>query len=195
MKLTGIILSGGKSSRIGQEKGASILNGKPLIEYPVSVLSQICEHIIISANTGDYDYLGNPVITDEVTGVGPIGGIYSCLKASNTDDNIILSCDMPLIPSILLQYIFSEKVGYDAVVPIFNKFPEPLCAYYNKSIVNELAKSIQDQNYKLQEFFKRINVKFLKIDSSLHFYNDNLFTNINSQEDLIKVESLLSERK
>lgn len=195
LNLTGIILSGGKSSRMGYEKGTTLLNGKPLIEYALNILLHVCETVIIGANTNDYDYLGCPVIKDEIHGIGPIGGIYSCLKASNTADNIVLSCDMPLIPAILTQYIFSEKVGYDAVIPVFNQFSEPLCAYYNKSIVDKLEKSIHDQNYKLQEFFQNIKSKYLKIDSSLHFYNDNLFTNINSREDLIKIESLLSERK
>lgn len=179
---------------MGREKGTSLLNGKPLIEYAVNILSQICERVIISANTSDYDYLGYSVIKDEIQGIGPIGGIYSCLKASNTGDNIVLSCDMPLIPAILIQYVFSEKAGHDAVIPTFNEFPEPLCAYYSKPIVGELEKSIDEKNYKLQEFFNRINTKFLKIDSSLHFYNENLFANINSQEDLMRIESLLFNR-
>jgi molybdopterin-guanine dinucleotide biosynthesis protein A len=195
LKLTGIILSGGKSTRMGQEKGRTLLNGQPLIEYAVKVLSQICDDIMISSNSNKYDYLGHQVIKDEISGIGPMGGIYSCLKASTTADNIILSCDMPLVPSILLQYIFSEKVGYDAVIPVINNYPEPLCAYYNKSVVDELEKSIQDENYKLQEFFKRINVKYLEMNSSFHFFHENLFANINSQEDLIRIESLLSERK
>jgi len=180
---------------MGHEKGTTLLNGKPLIEYALNILSPICESVIVGANTNDYDYLGCPVIKDEIQGIGPIGGIYSCLKASNTADNIVLSCDMPLIPAILLQYVFSEKVGYDAVIPIFNQFSEPLCAYYNKSIVDELENSIQDKNYKLQEFFQNIKSKYLKIDSSLHFYNDDLFTNINSREDLMRIESLLSNKK
>ncbi len=194
MELTGIILSGGKSSRMGHEKGTTLLNGKPLIEYAVNILSQICERVIISANTSGYDYLGCSVIEDEIQGIGPIGGIYSCLKASNTGDNIVLSCDMPFIPAILIQYVFSEKAGHDAVIPTFNNFHEPLCAYYSKSIVGELEKSIHKKNYKLQELFNRINTKFLRIDSSLHFYNENLFANINSQEDLMRIEPLLFNR-
>jgi len=56
-KLTGIILSGGKSSRMGYEKGLIFFNGKPMIEYSVSVLSQFCDEILICANNPCYNYL------------------------------------------------------------------------------------------------------------------------------------------
>jgi len=192
VKLTGIILSGGKSSRMGLEKGTSLLMEKPLVEYSVDTLSQICENIIISANTSDYDYLGYPVVKDEVKDVGPIGGIYTCLKSSQTEDNIVLSCDMPLIPNILIQYIYSEKALYDAVIPVFKGFSEPMCAYYNKSITEDLLKAIHDKNYKIQDVVKEFNTKFLDIDSNFPFYQDNLFANINSPNDLKEVELLLS---
>lgn len=195
MKLTGIILSGGKSSRMGREKGTSLLMGKPLIDYAVDVLSQICEHIIIGANTNDYNYLGYPVAKDEVEDVGPIGGIYSCLKSSQTEDNLVLSCDMPLVPVILMQYIYSEKGLFDAVIPVFKGFQEPLCAYYNKSVTAEMQRSIENRKYKIQDVAGRFNTKLLTIDSSFPFYQDNLFTNINSPEDLKKVELLLSGEK
>lgn len=169
--------------------------GKPLIEYAVDTLSQICENILIGANTSDYDYLGYPVVNDEILDIGPIGGIYTCLKSSQTEDNIVLSCDMPLIPVILIQYIYSEKALYDAVIPVFKGFPEPMCAYYNKSVTEGLLKSINDQNFKIQEVVKGFNVKFLDIDAHFPFYRDNLFANINTPNDLKKVELLLSGRK
>jgi len=177
---------------MGLEKGTSLLMEKPLVEYSVDTLSQICENIIISANTSDYDYLGYPVVKDEVKDVGPIGGIYTCLKSSQTEDNIVLSCDMPLIPNILIQYIYSEKALYDAVIPVFKGFSEPMCAYYNKSITEDLLKAIHDKNYKIQDVVKEFNTKFLDIDSNFPFYQDNLFANINSPNDLKEVELLLS---
>jgi molybdopterin-guanine dinucleotide biosynthesis protein A len=192
-KLTGIVLSGGKSSRMGKDKGFCELNKKPLIAYSIDVLSSVCSQIIIGANTNDYNYLGYPVIHDKIKDIGPIGGIYSCLKSSKTSDNIILSCDMPLIPVALIEYILSKKADYDIVIPISNSFPEPLCAYYNKSITPNLFESISAKKYKIQDVVKGFKTNFLQIDSGLSFYHDNLFANINSQQDLMEIENHLSK--
>ena len=177
---------------MGKDKGFCELNKKPLIAYSIEVLSSVCSQIIIGANTNDYDYLGYPVIQDEIMDIGPIGGIYSCLKSSNTSDNVILSCDMPLIQVALVEYILSKKVDYDIVIPIFNGFPEPLCAYYNKSITSDLFESISAKKYKIQDVVKRFKTNFLQINSGLSFYHEHLFANINSQQDLMKIENYLS---
>lgn len=191
-KLTGIVLSGGKSSRMGKDKGFCELNKKPLIAYSIEVLSSVCSQIIIGANTNDYDYLGYPVIQDEIMDIGPIGGIYSCLKSSKTSDNVILSCDMPLVPIALIEFILSKKTGFDVVIPIFSNFPEPLCAYYNKSITSDLFEAISAKKYKIQDVVKRFKTNFLQIDSGLAFYHEHLFANINTQQDLMEIENYLS---
>ncbi len=190
--ITGIVLSGGKGSRIGKDKGFCELNKKSLVAYSIDVLSPVCSQIIIGANTNDYNRLGYPVIHDEIKDIGPIGGIYSCLKLSKTSDNFILACDMPLIPVALIEYILSKKVDYDIVIPVFNSFPEPLCAYYNKSITSNLFESISAKKYKIQDVVKRFKTNFLQIDADLSFYQKNLFANINSQQDIMELENYLS---
>lgn len=177
---------------MGKDKGFCDLKSKPLISYSIDVLTLICSQIIIGANKNEYNHLGYPVINDEIKNIGPLGGIYSCLKSSKTDDNIILSCDMPLITAELIEYILSVKSGYEVVVPVFQNFPEPLCAYYNKAIVPDLLKAIESKKYKIQDVVKKLKTKFLKIDSRLSFYHDNLFANINSPQDLLEIQNHLS---
>ena len=193
--ITGIILSGGKSSRMGREKGLSVLKNKPLIEYSVQVLKQVCDKIIISTNTGHYNYLRFPVIKDEITSIGPIGGLYSCLKASETEDNFVLSCDMPLISVELINYIIQNKKNYQAVIPIFGKYAEPLCAYYRKDAESILNNFIERKDYKIQNVIKKLKYKFLKIDNSLEFYHQKLFANVNTHDDLVEIEEFLNTQK
>lgn len=192
--LTGIILSGGKSSRMGKDKGFCELENKPLVAYSIDILAPISSQIIIGANDDIYNNLGFGVIKDEIKNIGPIGGIYSCLKSSQTADNIIISCDMPLIPSELIEYILSAKAGYDVVIPIFRGFPEPLCAYYNKSIVPNLLVTIETKNYKLQDVLRNFKTNFLQINAQLSFYHENLFANINSPQDLQEIKNHLSNK-
>ena len=192
-QLTGIILSGGKSSRMGKDKGFVELNNKPLISYSIKVLSPICNQIIIGANSDNYKHFGYPVIGDEIKDIGPIGGIYSCLRSSKTNNNFILSCDMPLISAELIKYILSQREGFDVVIPVFKNFREPLCAYYHKSIITGLFNAIETNRYKIQDIIKSFRTKFLPITKDLPFYQENLFDNMNSQPDLLKIENHLSK--
>ncbi len=178
---------------MGKDKGFVELNNKPLISYSIEVLSPICNQIIIGANSDNYKYFGYPVIGDEIKNIGPIGGIYSCLRSSRTNDNFILSCDMPLISVELIKYILSERGGFDVVIPVFKNFREPLCAYYHKSIITGLFNAIETNRYKIQDVIKNFKTKFLPITEDLPFYQENLFANMNSEQDLLKIENYLSK--
>jgi len=189
-EITGIVLAGGKSSRMGKEKGLCTMNKKPLIEYAVEVLLEVCDEVIISANGNSYDYLGLPVVKDEVTGVGPIGGISSAIHFSSTEDNFVLSCDMPFITAKLVRYIISHKLEHQAVVPVNNGFPEPLCAYYGKDAASLFDKSIENGIYKLQRVFENMDVRFINIDRENGFDGRLLFSNINTEAELKRLEGL-----
>lgn len=187
-KITGIILSGGKSSRMGKEKGLCTLNGKPLIEYAVEVLLEVCDEVIISANSDEYEYLGLPMVQDVVIGVGPVGGLISALQFSKTEDNFVLSCDMPFVSKELVRYILSEKEEYQAVMPVNNGFVEPLCAYYRKDVAKIFAIAIDQGIYKIQRIIREADVNFINIDTRKGFDSKLLFSNINTVEELKRFE-------
>lgn len=183
-KITGIILAGGKSSRMGMDKGFCSLKGKPMVQYAIEVLEQLCDSIIISSNNMDYELFDLPVIPDIIKNIGPMGGIYSGLNQSETQHNFFISCDMPMVSLELVQYIISSKEGFDAVIPTWNNYPEPMCAYYNKNILESLSTLIQNRDYKLQNILQNVNHRTLEITSKLAFYNDQLFANVNCGVDL-----------
>ena len=175
---------------MGKEKGLCTLRGKPLIEYAVELLLEVCDDVIISANNNSYDYLGLPVIKDSVKGVGPIGGLSSAINYSETVDNFVLSCDMPFVSVELIKYILSQKTGHQAVVPVNNGFPEPLCAYYRKDIATVFDRSIENGIYKIQRAIKAIDVAYIGINQKNGFDNRLLFSNINTEKELKRLEGL-----
>lgn len=189
--ITGIVLSGGQSSRMNQEKGLCLLNGKPMIEHIVDALSPICNDILISTNNDKYDYLGYPLVKDKFDKIGPINGIYSGLIASKTKDNLILSCDIPMISTDLILYIYDMRNGFDVAIPRINDFYEPLCAYYNRGILKQIETAINSQSYKLIRLIKSLKYVEVDINSKLEFYHPGLFENINSPADLKRVENKL----
>jgi len=193
-KTTGIILSGGKSSRMDSDKGLLMLQGKPLIQYSIEVLKGLCDEIIICANKQGYDTFGFPVIKDVYPDLGPIGGIYTGLLNSGSESNFVLSCDMPFISSQTLIYLLSKKNKNLVSIPIHGKnMIEPLCALYSKTILPQLTKQIQNQDLKLMNLLKTVDVNWVKMDSGLEFYHPDLFFNINDQDSLKIAKSIMRQ--
>ena len=101
--ITGIILAGGKSSRMGQDKGFLKLKGKTFMSYIIRALKPVVSDIIIVSNNSDYDAFKLKRVEDVMEDSGPLAGLYSGLLNSETENNIVLSCDVPLINTAVLN--------------------------------------------------------------------------------------------
>ncbi|MEA1896496.1 MAG: molybdenum cofactor guanylyltransferase [Bacteroidota bacterium] len=191
-KTTGIILSGGKSSRMGSDKGLLVFHGKPLIQYAIDVLKELCDEIIICANNPAYDIFGFPVIKDVYPDLGPIGGIYTGLLNSGTESNFVLSCDMPFINPQTIIHLLSKREKTLASIPIHSKnMIEPLCALYSKTILPQLTKQIRNKDLKLMNLLKTVDINWVKMDSGFEFYHPDLFFNVNDQDSLKIAETIM----
>lgn len=190
--ITGIILAGGKSRRMGMEKGLIELNGKQLIQFAIEVLEPICETILISTNSHFYDFLPYKKIADEFPNSGPMGGIYSCLRASKTNQNLVLSCDMPFIKSQLLENLIENSDGFDIVVPWHGEQRfEPMCAFYHKNVEPTFRDLILQKNYKIPDTFEQVRTNKYLISKDLPYYSTDLFYNVNSKEQLSELQGKL----
>ncbi len=192
-EITGIILAGGRSSRLGKDKGLCSFKGKSLVSYAIEILEPLCGSMVISANhfPEKYAEFGLPVIPDEIKNIGPMGGIHACLKTSKTQHNLILSCDTPFVNTNVFRYLLEEVKNFQVVCPAHETFlVEPLSAYYNTNILSDLEKAIREKDYKMMHFFKRIRFKSVNIDKQLPFFNDYLFLNLNTPDDLSNAEEI-----
>jgi molybdopterin-guanine dinucleotide biosynthesis protein A len=186
-KITGIVLAGGNSRRFGSDKGLHPFKGRPLVKYSVEVLKPLCGKILVSANNNidRYKEMGYEVVQDSVKGIGPLGGILSCLKYSETQHNLVLSCDMPFMNSSVFELLVNSIENFQAVVPVHETFLfEPLSAYYNTNVLGDLQKSIGAGDYKVMNFLKKVRFKPVLFDKKISWYSDNVFTNINRLADL-----------
>jgi molybdopterin-guanine dinucleotide biosynthesis protein A len=184
-EITGIVLAGGKSSRMGTDKSLLLWNDKTLIEHAIDLLKPLCSKVIISSNKKIYNFTGCEIWSDELPQQAPMIGIYSCLKRSKTSINIILSCDMPFLGADLLQHLIGSAGNLPILVPIHDDgLIEPLCGVYRKSIIPHLEIYIQKNNLSLNKFIQEYVSQFLKIGKELSFYRSNMFANINTPDDL-----------
>jgi molybdopterin-guanine dinucleotide biosynthesis protein A len=190
-KVTGIVLAGGLSSRMGSDKSLMKLNGKSLIEYSIEALLPICSKVVISSNNLIYNFTGCEVWPDELFDGAPIIGIYSCLKRSETDLNIILSCDMPLMSTSMLRYLLEKSADYTITVPIHeNGQIEPLCGIYKKTSLEILKEFIDSRNYRLNECIRAASHQLIPVDSQIPCCSPNVFINVNTLADF---NNLLSD--
>jgi len=180
---TGIVLCGGKSSRMGTNKGALKLGNQTLVEIAISTIKPFCKDILISSNSDDFKFLPYPFINDVYTDIGPISGIYSTLLHSSTEHNLIINCDTPFLDQKLFDYIIQNSKDYDIVLPSHNGFIQSLTGYFNKSVLKFISDEINLEHYKPIQIFKSLNLNQLEINKSLSFYHNYMFLNINTMED------------
>jgi molybdenum cofactor guanylyltransferase len=176
--ITGIVMAGGRSSRMGTDKSLMLLRGKSLVQYAIDAIKPLCAQVVISANKNAYDFTGCEVWPDIYPIQAPMIGLYSCLKRSTTDVNIVVSCDMPLLQTSLFEHLLSELGSNDIVVPEHDNHMEPLCGIYRSSVASSLKAFIEAQNYKLHEFISASSHLSLSINPS-HF-SPYIFMNVNT---------------
>jgi molybdopterin-guanine dinucleotide biosynthesis protein A len=185
MEATGIILAGGKSSRMGQDKGLLLLNDKPLVKYVIEALSPIVQNIIIISNNEAYKKFGFPVYSDIVKKKGPAGGIYTALIHSSAEKNIILSCDTPFVSSELLSFLLLKSKVFDVTVAEFNNKIHPLIGVYSQCVLPSYKINLDKNHLKLMLINQSLNTNIVKVDEK--FNNPKLFYNINTPKDLKQV--------
>ena len=182
--ITGVILAGGNSSRMGTDKGILNLNGKKIVQYVIEALEPVVDDIIIIANNEHYSDLGFPVYKDAIKDCGPLGGIYTALLKISNPKAIILSCDIPFVSSVFLSDIIRQSEGYDTAVPVHDGKFEPLCSVYSKNCINAFKTALDKKIFKLTDAIALVNAKKIVLPSTKEIESN--FINLNSQEDLNK---------
>ena len=186
MEVSGIILAGGRSSRMGRDKTLLLFNNETLIERIVKELKGVVDDIIIaSGRTVKYNIDGIPEVCDAFAGAGPMGGLHAGLMAAKHHYAFVISCDMPFFEGRMVKFLVDRCNSYAAVVPFINGKFEPLCAVYSKECLEPIEKCLLANERKVLQFYPQ--VKLLKIsESDLGFGEDleKIFYNLNTPQDL-----------
>jgi molybdopterin-guanine dinucleotide biosynthesis protein A len=122
-RVSGIILAGGASQRMGRDKALIDFGGAPLIARVIERVQPLCAEVMIVANERDaYAPFGVPVIGDVYPGKGSLGGIFSGLQAARESHALAVACDMPFLNAALLRYLIALAPSFDVVIP---RAPDP----------------------------------------------------------------------
>lgn len=175
MQATAIILAGGDSARMGQDKNMLLIKGRPMIKHIVNQLRPHFNQILISADDiSKYSFLGVEIIPDKVPGHGPLGGIASALKASANEINFVVACDIPRVDTALMKTLLREGRDFDAVVPRISPSKyEPLFAVYKKDALSALEAALLSGNNRIIDALGPCRVKYIDLTDTQQLKNLN----------------------
>jgi molybdopterin-guanine dinucleotide biosynthesis protein A len=204
LQRSGIVLAGGFSSRFGQDKGLTLLAGKPLIKHVLNSLENVAEEIIVvvssKAQIKKYEKLVSSsckVLVESADLHGPIAGAMTGFEAASGECSLLLPCDTPFVSPDVLSLLAELCINRNAAIPRWpNCYVEPLqAAYRNKPAAEAAAKALCTGETKMQAMVNKLNgVRYVstlvieELDSGL-----KTFFNVNTPLDLRKAETMLSQ--
>lgn len=147
-KLNGVVLAGGKSQRMGQDKGAMQWHGLPQRDYVAGLLKPFCSELFISCREeqqfADSSY---PLLVDTVTGIGPVGAILSAFQKDPSAAWLVVACDLPLLDEKTLDYLVGNR-DKNAIATTFESphdgLPEPLITIWEPAAYPVLRAALEE---------------------------------------------------
>jgi molybdopterin-guanine dinucleotide biosynthesis protein A len=208
--VTGIILAGGRSARMGREKAWVDLAGRPLVRWVLDALREVTdEQVVVAREPGELAALGIPVIIDQFGRRGPLTGIHAGLKAVSTDLNLVVACDLPLVRPGLLAFLARAVGPAAAAVPYAAEGPppspgeyttareaglQPLCAAYRRRCIGPLERIMTAGSFPTATLVSVIHARVIPPEAwRPHDPDGHSFFNVNTPEDVIAAARILAQ--
>ncbi len=181
---------------MGSDKAFLELSGKILIQRICELAASVADNFFLVGAPEKLSPFG-PVIPDVHPGRGPLGGLYSALAASQTELNLILAVDLPLLThDFLLNFrTFAERGPIKTVVPRIGGRLQPLCAFYTSQLATEAERLLASGRNKLEALFDNASLSVVEEDEILRLGGSpEMFLNVNSPEDYERAKRILEQR-
>ncbi len=196
-RVTGIILAGGSSRRMGRCKWSLKLAGKELIFWTVQALLPLVGEIVIVKRPGQPIAVpGVRIVNDDLSyPPSALRGIVAGLIASKTGWSFFCGCDMPFIRPELVSFLYQMTPGFRGVVPVLEDGPHPLHSFYHRDLIKPIKKNLEERDLKLLKITEQAGVKMVtEEDFSGVELDRSSFFNINTPEDIQLAERMIAAR-
>jgi molybdopterin-guanine dinucleotide biosynthesis protein A len=191
--ISGVILAGGQSQRMGTNKAFLVAGGRPLIAWVMERVRVLTRDVILVTNDPEpYRILGGHITGDLLPEGGALSGLHAGLTTAAHGWSLVVACDMPLLNLDLLRYMISLTPYQDAVVPRLEGLEEPLHALYHRRCLRAITHHLLAGDYKMTSFLPEQRVRYLDEAEINRFDPQHLsFTNANTPEDWAEVNKHL----
>jgi molybdopterin-guanine dinucleotide biosynthesis protein A len=155
--VTGVILAGGRSSRMGRDKARLEIGGLSFFEKVAAVFRSIFPRVLIAGDRPDLAGPDLPYLPDRYPG-SALGGLYTGLAEAGTPYVFVAPCDLPFPSPELIRAILDRRSGFDVVVPRTPAGLEPLFAVYGRNCLGPMREMLERKEYRVYDFFPRVRV-------------------------------------
>lgn len=196
--VTGVLLAGGKSRRMGADKRFLTVGEGTLLERSCTVLSEIFERVsIVIAQDSEALEAPIPVLRDLIPDGGSLGGLYTGLQHAPTTHIFLAACDMPFLHAGLVEYMVDKKDDVDVVLAYWNGRPQPTHAVYSRNCLSVVEQLIQSRNLKIQSLVANPTLRVrLVTEEEIRTIDveGRSFLNVNTPSDLDRARAIFGER-
>lgn len=189
--MNGFVLAGGKSSRMGRDKGMLRIGDQPLVLRAVEILQPIVRTVSLLAPPERYGHLGIPVIADLWPDHGPLAALCTGLICSDCDWNLFLACDLPRVSSRFIELLGKRvrATHAEAVVPRTHAGWQPLCAAYHRGCRQAFELAIHQRRLGVVKLLDEIHPEAItREDMAEAGIGEDQFVNVNTPEEWSSLE-------
>ena len=164
---TALILAGGDSRRMGQDKAGLVLDGKTLLQSVTATMQAVFPRVIVSVRQARAG-LDVPQVCDAQVDSGPLAGLAAGMEGAASPWIFAVACDMPFITRAVIEYLAGQRVDCQAVVPVVHGYPQPLAAFYATScldVVQDILK--RDGKHSLRVLLEKLQVRYVSEEQML----------------------------
>ncbi|HJV36977.1 molybdenum cofactor guanylyltransferase [Geomonas sp.] len=187
--ITGVILVGGQSRRMGRDKAFLCWQGAPLFETVLSVFREsFATTCLVGREEAQYARYGLKFLADIYPG-SALGGLYTGLFHAATEHVFVSACDMPYPNRGLLRHLCSLKAGYDCVVAQTAEALEPLFAVYAKSALPAMQTLLERGNFRVYDLYPMLRTRYVTVEELAPFADQGRsFINVNTPEEFARLQ-------
>jgi molybdenum cofactor guanylyltransferase len=203
-----IVLAGGHSRRLGQDKRRLRLwgaDGPGMLEHSVQVVAGLCQDVVVVLNDPqDWAALPARLAPDIYAGGGALGGIYAGLLAAQQDYALAVACDMPFLSAALIRAMLARPRDYDVLVP---RSPrpgstrnalgiEPLHAIYSKACLGPMREMLEGGQRQIAALIAQVRAAYVEPEETRRYDPDGrAFINLNTEEQVAEAQAWLQRTK
>ncbi len=196
---TGVVLAGGRSTRLGQDKALlRLTGGQTMLEATIERLRSLVDEVIVVADDARrFGALPAAVVPDAYPGAGALGGIYSGLVAAQHEHVLAVACDMPFLSLSLLGHLLAVPRDYDVLLPrLAGGLVEPLHAVYARACREPMRRQLAAGRLRVVSVFDLVRVRHVD-EPELRRFDPDLrsFFNVNTPEELRRALDLLGRAR
>ena len=194
--VTGVVLAGGRSSRMGgRDKAFAAVDGEPIAARTLRLFCALFPQVVVATNRPErFHTLGAETVDDEFRGCGPLAGIHAAMRLAQYPHVFVAACDMPGLDPDVIRFLVGRIGDADVVVPRWQDDIEPLHAVYAVRLLPHIETALRSGRHAIRDLLPELRVDYVGENELGRFRGTaRSMLNVNTPEELAAVGGRFAE--